>query len=139
MRIRKMIAAGAVVLAGMFTLTACNEDDANVASENLSKAADNFEVARRIVFYNGVTGEYMLVIQGLCSLNDQGNQLEVTCKTGTNKYKKHFLGLSDNVTYFAEQMDDVNVSVNYYRVTFKPQTLIPDIDVRGGAELPANQ
>ena len=90
-------------------LVAC-EDDAKVASRNLSKAADMFEIERRIVFYNGITNEYILSLEGRCSLLDQGNQLEVTCKTGPDSYKKHFLGLSDNVTYFAEQTEGDNWS-----------------------------
>ncbi|MCY4554553.1 MAG: hypothetical protein OXC79_12860 [Candidatus Poribacteria bacterium] len=106
-------------------------DDADIANRNLSKAADNFEVVRRIVFYNGITDTYILTIEGRCSIHDDGlGQLEVVCKTGDNTYKKHFLGLSDNVTYFAEQLDSKNVSVNHYRVTFKPRAIIPSIDVR---------
>lgn len=112
-------------------LAAC--DDASVASRNLSKAADMFEVNRRVVFVNGITGQYLLSIEGRCSLLDQGNQLEVTCKHGPNAYKKHFLGLSDNVTYFAEQMAMVDVSTYHYRVIFKPQAIIPDVDARGDA------
>ena len=106
-------------------------DDATVASRNISKAADNFEVDRRIVFYNGITGGYLLEIQGKCSIEDQKNQLEVTCKVGTEEYKKHFLGLSDNVTYFAEQVSGKKASAYHYRVTFKPQTILPDVDFRG--------
>ena len=110
-------------------------DDADVANRNISKAADNFEVNRRIVFYNGINGEYILTIEGRCSLNDNGaGQLEVICKTSDRDYKKHFLGLSDNVTYFAEQLDGIDVSVYHYRVTFKPQSIIPDIDFRGSME-----
>ena len=58
---------------------------------------------RRVVFLNGITDTYLLSIEGLCSVEDQSKQLEVTCKVGEREYKKHFLGLSDNVTYFAEQ------------------------------------
>jgi hypothetical protein len=106
-------------------------DDADIASRNLSKAADNFEIIRRIVFYNGITDTYILTIEGRCSVYDDGlGQLEVVCKTGDNTYKKHFLGLSDNVTYFAEQLESANVSKNHYRVTFKPRTIIPDVDIR---------
>lgn len=114
------------------TLTAC-EDDAQVASRNLSKAADMFEINRRIVFYNGITGGYMLIIEGRCSINDQGRQLEVTCKTADSAFKKHFLGLSDNVTYFAEQLATADVSVFHHRIIFKPQTIIPEVDFRGDA------
>lgn len=107
--------------------------DADVASKNLSKAADNFEVTRRIVFYNGITGDYMLTIEGLCSLgnHDKARELSVTCKTGAAAYKKHFLGLSDNVTFFVEQVNDMPVNVYHYRVFFKPQAILPDIDFKG--------
>ena len=108
----------------------CNTD-ANVASRNLSKAADMFEIERRIVFYNGITGEYILVLEGLCSLGnfDAAGELTVTCKTGQESYKKHFLGLSDNVTYFAEQLEKAEVGVFHYRVIFKPETIIPNVDL----------
>lgn len=120
---KKIITA---VVAGVLILSACSNTDADVASENLSKAADQFEIQRRIVFLNGITDTYMLTIEGLCSITDELNQLEVTCKTGKNEYKKHFLGLSDNVSYFVEQMESADVSTSRYRVVFKPSTLIPD-------------
>lgn len=117
-----------VAIAGV--LAGCS--DAHVASSNLSKAADNFEISRRVVFYNGITGEYMLSIEGLCSLGSgkETNSVTVTCKTGPSEYKKHFLGLSDNVTYFAEQIAPAQASQYHYRVVFKPAAIIPDIDIR---------
>ena len=108
-------------------------DDAKMASRNLSKAADNFEINRRVIFYNGITDTYMLTVEGRCSVEDQRRQLEVVCRVGQNAYKKHFLGLSDNVTYFAEQLEVADVSAYHYRVTFKPQTILPDIDFRGSS------
>lgn len=123
-----------LLLGALVFLAACNQNDAKVASHNLSKAADMFEVDRRVVFYNGITGDYLLNLEGRCSIKDQGNQLEVTCKTGPGTFKKHFLGLSDNVTYFAEQLQPKGVSTYHYRVVFKPQTIIPDIDFRGDLE-----
>ncbi len=115
--------ASAILFAGCGT-------DAKMASDNLSKAADMFEIDRRVVFYNGISGEYILNIEGRCSISDSGRQLEVTCKT-PNGFKKHFLGLSDNVTYFAEQLNSKNVSTLHYRVIFKPQSILPDVDFRG--------
>jgi len=114
----------------LLTLISCSRE-ADVASANLSRSADSFEVLRRIVFYNGITGDYILSLEGLCSLgnSDSKGELTVTCKTGTNLYKKHFLGLSDNVTYFAEQLDGANVSTYHYKVIFRP-AIIPDIEVR---------
>ena len=121
-------------------LAAC--DDASIASSNLSKAADMFEIDRRVVFYNGITGDYLLSLEGRCSIknDNRDNQLEVTCKTGPDAFKKHFLGLSDNVTYFAEQLETKDVSLYHYRVIFKPQSIIPDVDFRGdaGALLPSD-
>lgn len=115
-------------------LSSCTEDDANVVSENISKAADNFEVQRRIVMFNGITDEYLLVVEGRCNITDEGSQLEVVCKEGEDAYKKHFLGLSDNVSYFVEQGEPVDVSEYHYRVTFKPQSILPDPDFRGSTE-----
>ena len=111
-------------------LAAC-QYEADVASRNVSRAADQFEIDRRIVFYNGITDSYMLTIEGRCSLGnyDSQGQLSVTCKTGDSEYKKHFLGLSDNVTYFVEQLGSANVSGYHYRVVFRPQSILPDIDL----------
>lgn len=120
------------IMIGMLStlvLTGCM-DDAHVASRNVSKAADNFEINRRIIFYNGITNEYMLSIEGFCSQAHTSNKLAVTCKVGPGVYKKHFLGLSDNVTYFSEQVESAGVSANHYRVTFKPTLIIPNIELR---------
>ena len=123
---KAMLAAAAIV--SMVGLAACDRP-ADVASRNLSQAADSFEINRRVIFYNGITGDYMLTIEGLCSLGnfDSPGQLSVTCKTGPSAFKKHFLGLSDNVTYFAEQMEPTEASTYHYRVVFNPSTIVPDI------------
>lgn len=125
----KKIAAFIVVAFAALTLAGC-ASDAQLASENLSKAADQFEVNRRIVFFNGITDTYLLSIEGRCSIKADAvdAQLEVTCKVGENEFKKHFLGLSDNVSYFVEQTEPVDVSVYRYRVIFKPATVLPDVD-----------
>jgi hypothetical protein len=121
-----------IIVLGLFILLLGGCSDADVASRNISKAADSFEINRRIVFYNGITGEYILTIEGLCSQDNytQENSVGITCRTGVNEYKRHFLGLSDNVTYFIEQVDSANADIYHYRVIFKPSVIIPDIDVR---------
>ena len=118
-------------LAAAATLTAC-DPDAQVASRNISKASDMFEISRRVVFFNGITDKYLLSIEGRCSIDiDRVQVIAVTCKTGEKAYKKHYLGLSDNVSYFVEQQATADVSVYHYRVIFKPQTIIPEVDARG--------
>ena len=121
-----------LLTASLITALAGCADESNVASRNLSKAADNFEVNRRVVFYNGITSDYLLSIEGLCSIEPLQNpsRVAVICKTGATEYKKHFLGLSDNVTYFVEQLETSKVNPHFYRVTFKPSTIIPDIRVQ---------
>jgi hypothetical protein len=122
-----------VALASLAALVSCT--DADIASRNLSKAADQFEVNRRVVFYNGITGGYILSVEGLCSIGnqDKAREVTITCKTGPSDYKKHFLGLSDNVTFFAEQLEPVKARAYHYRVIFKPQAILPDIDFKGDA------
>lgn len=127
---KKLIAIGAIALAGAFGLSSCS-NDADVASSNLSKDADNFKIARNIVFVNGITDKYLLQIEGYCAIKDENNQLEVTCKT-EDGYKKHFLGLSQNVTYVAEQIESANVSADHYKVTFKPTEIIPQYEYNSG-------
>jgi hypothetical protein len=119
-----------LIVAGLAVSLAGCANDAQIASSNLSQMADNFKINRRIVFYNGITNDYMLTIEGLCSQEQTEKKLVVTCKTGQDTYKKHFLGLSDNVTYFSEQIDEAKAGVYFYRVTFKPTSLIPSIELR---------
>jgi hypothetical protein len=122
------LASTAVVLVGC-------ANDASVVSQNLSQAADSFQINRRIIFYNGITDAYMLTIEGLCSQSHEAKKLTVTCKTGKDetgkdKYKKHFLGLSDNVTYFSEQLEPAKANEYHYKVIFKPSIIIPSIEMR---------
>lgn len=117
------------------------EDDATIATQNLTKAADNFEINRRVVFYNGITDRYILTVEGRCSmdLNLSGTAFNVICKVGPSEYKRHSLVLSNNTSAFVEQMEPVTASAYHYRVTFKPQSIIPDVDFRGSAaELTTN-
>lgn len=122
---------GLIIAAALIPVIASCSSEADTASSNLSKAADQFEIQRRIVFYNGITDTYMLTIEGRCSLgnHDSYGQLTVTCKTSPTTYKKHFLGLSDNVTYFVEQLEDAAVSGYQYRVIFRPTTIIPALEM----------
>lgn len=120
---RKLVA---VIGALMLSLGACTP--AQTASYNLSNDSDNF----RVVFVNGITDKYLLSIEGLCSItkDKEDAQLEVTCKTGDGEYKKHYLGISDNVTYFVEQMDPASVDTYHYKVQFRPEELLPAVDVQ---------
>ena len=130
-----MIRNKLIVLAVLssLVLTGC-EGDAKIASKNVSKDADNFEVLRRVVFYNAIRGEYILEMTGYCSIyaDSADRQLEAICKTGKDKYQKHFLGYSDNVTYTVEQLDHTPASKYHYKIIFKPESILPfqNVEVR---------
>lgn len=109
--------------------TGCS--DASVARANLETAEQNFQVYRRVVFYNGITGEYILTIEGRLAVTvDTDGDLVVTVKTEDGQYLKHYLGLSDNVTYFSEALAPNSVSDKHYKVVFKPSVIIPTIEVK---------
>lgn len=128
-KMRKLFALLLVITIVVATAVSC-DTDANVASRNLSKAADQFQIMRRIVFYNGITDTYILQVEGLCSVDFFTDKFTVTCKTGPNEFKKHYLGRADNVFPFVEQLKSADVSTYRYKVIFKPTTIIPDIDVK---------
>lgn len=140
---RKVFSALAIIVGAsalMLGTTGCfGPSDADVASENLSKAAEQFEIPRHIVGVNGITDKYLFEVVGYCSVEtgDSGlsGSLEVTCKVkdknGRVGYKKTFLGLSDNVSYVVEQLEPARVSTTRYRVIFKPEALIPNFDRPG--------
>lgn len=131
---KRFLAGTVAALSLTLGLAACSSD-ADIASDNLSRAADNFEIARRIVFINGITDKYILAIEGYCSLgnNDKTREISVTCKDkdGYGGFKKYFVGLADNITYTVEQLAPALVSTERSRVVFKPEQIIPGVRVGG--------
>ena len=111
-------------------LTAC--DDATIASQNLSSDADNFKITRKVTFINGITDNILLEVTGRCAIEADAAdaQLEVVCKTDTGEFVKHFLGVSDNVTYTVEQLVAAEVSASQYKFVVKPLSLIPNLEIR---------
>lgn len=119
------------ILSAMSIVLAGCTSEADTVSHNISQSADSFEVQRRVVFFNGITDKYLLTIEGRCSLNtDSDKKLTVTCKVGEGQYKKHYLGLSDNVSYFVEQTDSKYEDAYHYKVLFRPEEIIPDIKIQ---------
>ena len=118
----------------MVFVTGC-VSQADTVSKNLSTAAEEFEISRRIVMFNGITDNYLLSIEGRCSIEVDAadNQLEVTCKVGKDAFEKHFLGLSDNVSYLVEQLKPVDANEFRTRVVFRPETILPDVDLKTSA------
>lgn len=109
---------------------------ASKVSHNISKDSDEFRVIRRVVFYNSITDTYLMEMTGNMSVElSRDNVLEVTAKVGPDEYQKHYLGLSDNVTYTIEQIGTSDVSEYKYEMIFKPESIIPiEIEYKKGEE-----
>lgn len=127
MKNKKQIIVIILLLMPLLLLTGCTESDADVASYNVSKEADQFRVKRRIVFVNLRSDTYLYSITGNCSIETDktDNQLEVICKVADDKYQKHFLYLSKETTYTVEQLDYSEVSKYDYEIIFKPESILP--------------
>ncbi|WP_062323875.1 hypothetical protein [Halolactibacillus sp. JCM 19043] len=133
MKQRKFILLGMVLLTML--LSACSSA-ADTVSYNISKDSDEFRVIRRVVFYNSLTDTYIMEMVGNISVDiDRDNVIEVIAKVGPDKYQKHYLGLSDNVTYTVEQLGTSDVSEYDYKLIFKPEKIIPiDFEYKKGEE-----
>lgn len=132
-RISKSIVAFTLAIVGVFGLAACTSDAAKI-SDNLSTAADQFEVQRSIVGINGITDKVVFLVEGRCSIEDESRRLVVTCKHGPKDFRKHYIGLSDNTFYVITQMDGVDASVYHTRVILKPENILPQFDIEMGKD-----
>lgn len=132
-RFTKFALAGLMAISGL-GLAAC-ENDADVASKNLSKDADNFKVYRRVVFYNAILDKYVMIIEGWCSVDfSDPNKQSVICKVGGTEdnplVMRNGMSKSDNVFCLYTQINPQGVSTNHYKLVLKPSTVIPDFEVR---------
>lgn len=116
-----------VMVFGVFTLTGCEERQADMVSYNLSLEADNFNVVRQLTVINCIQGDVLFQMTGKLSItaDTADKQLEIIVEDENGKYKKHFIGLSDNVTYVVEDLDVNNVSKYKYTLNFNPKMWIP--------------
>jgi hypothetical protein len=127
--------AVALGLTAALGLGACTESAADRANDNLSKAAENFEVPRRIVGINGITDEPLFSVEGYCSYEVPSNgTFEAICKNEDGTIERTTLYLSDNVTFVSTQMRGVEVDLFNPRIIFRPETIIPDFDLSTSGE-----
>ena len=112
-----------VTLAGM--IAGCTE--AERVSKNLSQEADNFNVVRQLTVMNCIQGDVLFQMTGKMSItaDNVDHQLEVIVEDENGNYQKHFIGLSDNVTYVVEQKDYKDVDKYRYTLNYNPKIWIP--------------
>lgn len=115
-----------IMMAGLLMLTGCQSESEKV-SYNLSLEADNFNVVRQLTVINCIEGDVLFQMTGKMSITADvaDDQLEVIVEDEDGSYKKHFIGLSDNVTYVVEDMDVNDVSKYRYTLNYNPKMWIP--------------
>ena len=109
----------------MFAFSGCSE--ASKVSHNLSLEADNFNDVLQVTVINCLQGDVLFQMTGKMSItaDTSDNQLEVVVEDEKGEYKKHFIGLSDDVTYVVEDITAGDVSKNKYTLNFNPEMWIP--------------
>lgn len=122
----KRIATALAAVMMSTALTGCGTEAQRV-SYNLSEQADNFNDVRQVTVINCLQGDVLFQMTGKMSIKaDTGdNQLEVVVEDENGEYKKHFIGLSDNVTYVVEDITSKEVSKYKYTLNFNPNMWIP--------------
>lgn len=125
-KILAMITSIAIIGVMTIGFTGCTQQ-ADRVSENISKQADNFNVIRQITVINCIKGDVLFQMTGKMSLyvDSSESQLEITVEDEKGAYKKHFIGLSDNVTYTVEDVTDNYVDNYHYTLNFNPNMWFP--------------
>lgn len=123
---KKVIAILLVMMCLVGVLSGCSA--ASDVNHNLSQAADNFEVFRKITVYNARTDMIIMEMEGLMSLsNNATSELVVTCKVGENEYKKNYVYLNAYVIYVVEDITGTVTDPYHYKIHF--YTALPDVDL----------
>lgn len=122
---KKKILCIVSVICLVSALTACSQ--ASRVSYNLSKEADNFNNVRQLTVINCINGDVLFQMTGKMSITAdvEDNQLEVIVEDENGNYQKHFVGLSDNVTYVVEDLQVSNVNNYKYTLNFNPKMWLP--------------
>lgn len=123
---KKTIAVMLMLFCLVSCLVACGTEATNV-NYNLSQAADNFEVVRKITVYNARTDKIIMEMEGLMSIsNNASSELVVTCRTGPTEYKKNYVYLNEYVIYVVEDITGTVTDPYHYKIHF--YTALPDVD-----------
>lgn len=127
---KKIITIAAAASAALLVLAGC-ESAADTANRNLSTAAENFEVPRRIVGVNGITDKVLFSAEGFCSYEIVDGAYEIICLVdrASGEVTRTTMARSDNVTMIVTQTGGKEVSLFRPRVIFRPETIVPNFDL----------
>lgn len=119
MNIKKIIAAMALAVA-LVTVSGCRESDR--VSHNISQAADNFNVTRKITVINVRDDTVLYELIGNFAMTNEGNnELSVISEVAEGQYKKDFIYLSEWTTYIVQDVSGAYVDKYHYEVNILPK------------------
>ena len=124
---RTKVLALIIIIICISTLFVGCDTEANRVNYNITEEAENFNVYRRVTVINCIKGDTLFEIEGRMNIeaDTMDNQLELIVEVEDGKYKKHFVGLSDNVTYTVEDISGSEVSKYHYEINYNPNMWIP--------------
>ena len=115
----KKIAIIALLFAMVFVLFGCTQ--AQNVSHNLKREADDFNVRRRITVTNTRTDRTIMQLTGLISIStDDDNDLNILIQKSENEFILNYAHLSQDTTYFVEQIETKEVDKYRYTIKFYP-------------------
>lgn len=120
---------GLAIVAGFLLTGAGCASDAQTVSENLSTAADQFEIQRKIVGINGITDKPLFSVEGFCSYEIEADAYDVICKQPDGSIERTTMAKANNVTMVVTQMGGKKVDLFRSRVIFRPETIVPNFDL----------
>lgn len=127
---KRKVTAVLMTLGLLLTGTACTSA-ADTANQNLSEAAENFEVPRRIIGVNTIRGDVLFEVTGFCSYETDAEKIEAICLVdrASGEIERTTLGKADNVTFVSTQTGPVGVDFFRPRVIFRPETIVANFDL----------
>ena len=122
---KKVFCVAALLASLCMVVAGCSQSSR--VSYNLSQEADNFNDIRQITVMNCIQGDVLFQMTGKMSItaDTQDSQLEIIVEDENGEYKKHFIGLSDNVTYVVEDVTTNDVDQYQYTLNFNPKMWLP--------------
>ena len=125
---KKLIAFATVVVAAVL-MVSCSKADR--VSHNLSREADEMNITRKVTVINGITNQTIFQATGQMSIEyvEERKQLNIIALDDDGNYKKHIIGISDNVSYVVEDVTGMKGIDTKYRMYFNPNMILP-VDVK---------
>ena len=122
---KKKLFALAIVIFSAVLMVSCSKADR--VSHNLSREADELNITRRVTVINGITNQIIFQATGQMSIEyvEERKQLNIIALGENGEYKKHIVGISDNVSYMVEDITGMKGVDTKYRLYFNPDMVVP--------------